>query len=179
MDVATLGGGCFWCLEAAFEQLAGVDSAVSGYSGGALANPGYSRVCQGDTGHAEVVRVTFDPQIISYRDLLDAFFAIHNPTTLNRQDNDIGTQYRSVIFYHSSEQHETAKGLIAELNCAKIWPSSIITEVAPAQPFFPAEDYHQRYFRNNPAQGYCAFVVAPKMAKFRKRFAERLKPGFR
>jgi len=174
-EVATLGGGCFWCLEAAFVQLAGVESVTSGYAGGAMPNPDYHSVCGGETGHAEVVEVRFDPAVIDYRTLLLAFFAIHDPTTLNRQGNDIGTQYRSVIFTHSGEQEKTARALIAELAAAKTWPDPIVTAVAPAPTFWPAEKYHQNYFANNPGQSYCQFVVAPKAAKLRKVFAGRLK----
>lgn len=174
-ELATLGGGCFWCLEAAFLQLAGVESVVSGYAGGPLENPDYGSVCGGDTGHAEVVEVRFDPTVIDYRTLLQAFFAIHDPTTLNRQGNDAGTQYRSVIFTHGAAQEKAAKALIAELATARIWPDKIVTAVSPAPTFWPAEDYHQNYFANNPEQAYCQFVVAPKAAKLRKVFAGRLK----
>ena len=170
-----MGGGCFWCLEAAFLQLAGVESVVSGYAGGPTANPDYRGVCGGDTGHAEVVQVRFDPALIDYRTLLTAFFAIHDPTTPNRQGNDIGTQYRSVIFTHSDDQEKTARALIAELDAAKIWPAAIVTAVSPAPTFWRAEDYHQNYYANNPLQGYCQAVVAPKAAKLRKVFAGRLK----
>jgi len=174
-DVATLGGGCFWCLEAAFVQLAGVESVVSGYAGGAMPNPDYHSVCGGETGHAEVVEVRFDPAVIDYRTLLLAFFAIHDPTTPNRQGNDVGTQYRSVIFTHGAEQEKTARALIVELAAAKTWPDPIVTAVLPAPTFWPAEKYHQNYFANNPGQSYCQFVVAPKAAKLRKVFAGRLK----
>jgi peptide-methionine (S)-S-oxide reductase len=173
--LTTLGGGCFWCLEAAFVQLAGVKSVVSGYAGGRMKNPDYRNVCSGDTGHAEVIEVRFDPAVIDYRTLLQAFFAIHDPTTPNRQGNDVGSQYRSVIFTHGAEQEKTAKDLIAELTAAKIWPAAIITSVSPAPTFWPAEDHHQNYFANNPDQPYCQFVVAPKAAKLRKLFAGRLK----
>lgn len=175
VELATLGGGCFWCLEAALDQLRGVDKVVSGYSGGSVPNPGYRDVCGGRTGHAEVVQVTFDPAILSYRDLLDAFFAIHDPTTLNRQGADVGTQYRSVIFYHAPEQQDTAQRRIAELNAEKVWDAPIVTQVVPLQTFYPAEDYHQEYFLNNPSQPYCQAVVAPKVVKLRKKFADRLK----
>jgi peptide-methionine (S)-S-oxide reductase len=174
-EVATLGGGCFWCLEAALNQLIGVESLVSGYAGGALQNPDYRRVCGGTTGHAEVVQVRFDPELIDYRTLLQAFFAIHDPTTLNRQGNDVGTQYRSVIFTHGGAQEKIAREAIAELAAAKIWPGAIVTAVAPAPTFWPAEDEHQNYYANNPDQSYCQFVVAPKAAKLRKAFAGRLK----
>jgi peptide-methionine (S)-S-oxide reductase len=174
-ELATLGGGCFWCLEAALVQLEGVTSVVSGYAGGQMQKPDYNSVCGGNTGHAEVVEVRFDPAVIDYRTLLEAFFAIHDPTTPNRQGNDIGSQYRSVIFTHGSEQEKTAKALIADLTTAKIWPGQIVTAVSPAPTFWPAENYHQNYFANNPDQSYCQFVVAPKAAKLRKAFAGRLK----
>ena len=173
---ATLGGGCFWCLEAALRQLAGVASVVSGYCGGHTANPDYRSVCSGATGHVEVVRVAFDPAVIDYRTLLEAFFAIHDPTTPDRQGNDVGTQYRSAIFTHSDEQERVARELIAELDAAKIWPDPIVTTVAPAPTFWPAEDYHQDYLANNPRQPYCVAVVAPKAAKLREKFRDRLKP---
>jgi peptide-methionine (S)-S-oxide reductase len=174
-SVATLGGGCFWCLEAAFVQLAGVESVVSGYAGGGMHNPDYRSVCGGDTGHAEVVQVRFDPATIDYRTLLTAFFAIHDPTTLDRQGNDIGSQYRSVIFTHDAAQEKIARELIAELDAEKIWPAPIVTAVLPAPTFWAAEKYHQNYYANNPQQGYCQAVVAPKAAKLRKIFAGRLK----
>jgi peptide-methionine (S)-S-oxide reductase len=174
-EVATLGGGCFWCLEAAFVQLAGVESVVSGYAGGPMRNPDYRSVCSGDTGHAEVVEVRFDPAMIDYRTLLQAFFAIHDPTTPNRQGNDVGSQYRSVIFTHGAEQEKTAREVVAELAAAKIWPAPIVTAVSPAPTFWPAEDHHKNYYANNPDQSYCQFVVAPKAAKLRKVFAGRLK----
>jgi peptide-methionine (S)-S-oxide reductase len=177
LEYATLGGGCFWCLEAVFEQMRGVESVVSGYCGGASSHPTYRQVCEGETGHAEVVRVEFDPAQISYRDVLEVFFAIHDPTTLNCQGNDAGTQYRSVIFYHSPEQQAIAESLMAELGSANLWPAPIVTEVLPVPQFYPAEDYHQHYFAENPDQGYCLFVVSPKLAKFRANFADRLKPG--
>jgi len=174
-EVATLAGGCFWCLEAVFDGLQGVESVESGYSNGKTANPTYKQVCNGDTGHAEVVRVTFDPKAISFREILDVFFAIHDPTTLNRQGNDAGTQYRSAIFYHSPEQKAQAESLIGELTAGKVFGKPIVTEVAPAQTFYVAEDYHQEYFAHNGAQPYCQFIVAPKVAKFRKQFASRVK----
>jgi len=173
-EVATLGGGCFWCLEAAYEQLRGVTRVESGYAGGTVDEPSYRQVCSGTTGHAEVVQVTFDPATISYREILEVFFAIHDPTTLNRQGADVGTQYRSVIFYHSPEQKRTAEGLIAELNAAKVWARPVVTEVAPFIAFFRAEDYHQGYFRANPEQPYCQVVINPKVAKLRKQFAAKL-----
>ena len=174
-EQATLGGGCFWCLEAVFEQLKGVEKVESGYAGGSLPNPTYKAVCGGDTGHAEVVRVTFDPSVISYRELLEVFFAIHDPTTLNRQGNDVGTQYRSVIFTHSSEQKATADVVIAELTAARQFTDPIVTEVLPAGEFYEAEGYHQGYYRANPSQGYCQLVVGPKVVKARKAFAGKLK----
>jgi peptide-methionine (S)-S-oxide reductase len=174
-SVATLGGGCFWCVEAALLQLKGVESVVSGYAGGATENPDYHSVCSGRSGHAEVVQVRFDPDLIDYRTLLLAFFAIHDPTTPDRQGNDIGTQYRSVIFTHGDEQQRIAQGLIAELEAAKTWPKPVVTAVSPAPTFWRAEDYHQNYYANNPFQGYCQAVVAPKAAKLRKVFAGRLK----
>jgi peptide-methionine (S)-S-oxide reductase len=172
--VATLGGGCFWCLEAVFEQLRGVQKVESGYAGGCVANPTYQQVCTDTTGHAEVVQVTFDPAVVSYREILEVFFGIHDPTTLNRQGADTGSQYRSVIFYHSPEQKQTAEQVIAELNAVKIWDRPIVTQVVPFQTFYKAEDYHQGYFRANPRQPYCMAVVGPKVAKFRKQFADKL-----
>ncbi|MFZ5510292.1 MAG: peptide-methionine (S)-S-oxide reductase MsrA [Pseudomonadota bacterium] len=174
-QIALLGGGCFWCLEAVFDQLQGVTDVVSGYSGGHLPNPSYQQVCNGDTGHAEVVRVTFDPDVISFRDILEVFFAIHDPTTRDRQGNDVGPQYRSVIFYQDDRQRQEAQSLIRQLDAAGLWAAPIVTEVAPAGEFYPAEDYHQEYFRRNGTQSYCQVVVAPKVAKFRKQFASRLK----
>jgi peptide-methionine (S)-S-oxide reductase len=174
LELATLGGGCFWCIEGALRQLRGVISVISGYAGGPLPNPDYHSVCRGTTGHIEVVQISFDPTVIDYRTLLDAFFTIHDPTTQDRQGNDVGTQYRSVIFTHSAEQAATAKTLIADLNAARHWPHPIVTAVLPAPTFWPAEDYHQDYFANNPHQGYCQAVVAPKMAKLRQAFADRL-----
>ena len=174
-ETATLGGGCFWCLEAVFDNLQGVASVESGYSNGKTVNPTYQQVCSGATGHAEVVRVSFDPARITFREILEAFFTIHDPTTLNRQGNDAGTQYRSAIFYNSPGQKAEAERLIAELTATKAFGAAIVTEVAPAQTFYAAEDYHQEYFVNNGAQPYCQFVVAPKVAKFRKKFANRMK----
>jgi peptide-methionine (S)-S-oxide reductase len=174
-EIATLGGGCFWCLEAVFEQLQGVRQVESGYAGGHTANPTYREVCKGDTGHAEVVQVTFDPGVVGYSDLLDVFFATHDPTTLNRQGHDCGTQYRSIILYHSPQQQEIAQQKIAELNQAGIWKEPIVTQVVPLEKFYRAEAYHQEYFRHNPSQPYCQAVVAPKVVKFRKQFAGRLK----
>ncbi len=174
-ETAILAGGCFWCLEAVYDRLEGVDSVESGYMGGDMPNPTYERVCDGDTGHAEVVRVTFDPTIISYRELLEVFFSIHDPTTLNRQGNDVGTQYRSAIFYHSAQQMAEAEKLIRELTAERAFPDPIVTEVVPAGDFYVAEGYHQEYFANNPNQPYCRFVVEPKVAKFRQKWAKRLK----
>jgi peptide-methionine (S)-S-oxide reductase len=174
-EVATLGGGCFWCLEAVFDNLKGVTDVVSGYSGGKLPNPSYEQVCTGMTGHAEVVQVTFDPQQVGFREILEVFFAIHDPTTPNRQGADIGTQYRSAIFYHSPEQKAAAEEVLHALKIEGIWSKPIVTELAPFKAFYPAEDYHQEYFSQNPEQGYCQMVINPKVAKFRKKFAERLK----
>lgn len=174
-QIATLAGGCFWCLEAVFDDLKGVESVESGYSGGRVPEPTYKDVCTGETGHAEVVRVTFDPQVLPFRDLLRVFFSIHDPTTLNRQGADVGTQYRSAIFYHTEEQKAAAQEIIRELSAAKLWDNPIVTEVTPFEKFYPAENYHQEYFANNPWQPYCRAVVAPKVAKFRKQFTDRLK----
>lgn len=183
-ELATLGGGCFWCLEAALELLDGVIAVTSGYCGGTVENPSYPQICTGATGHAEVVRIEFDPAVIDYRTLLTAFFSIHDPTTLNRQGHDVGSQYRSVVFTHSPEQADMAHALIAELDTSHIWPTPIVTAVLPAPTldsptptFWPAEGYHQQYFAKNPTQGYCQAVVAPKVAKLRQSFAKRLKPG--
>jgi peptide-methionine (S)-S-oxide reductase len=175
MEIATLAGGCFWCLEAVFDDLNGVKSVESGYMGGRTANPTYEEVCSGESGHAEVVRLTFDPRRVSFKEILEVFFVIHDPTTLNRQGNDVGTQYRSAVFYHSSEQKATAERAIADLTAAGIYDDPIVTEVAPASHFYVAESYHQEYFRRNPAQPYCAYVVRPKVAKFRKEFLKKLK----
>ena len=175
LQTATLAGGCFWCLEAVFDEIKGVHGVESGYAGGSMPNPSYRAVCNGDTGHAEVVQVRFDPSIVSYRDLLNVFFAIHDPTSLNRQGADVGTQYRSAIFYHDDEQKKTAEELIKDLNSQKIWDKPIVTEVAKLDRFFMAEDYHQEYFARNPYQPYCQAVVAPKVSKFRKHFLEMLK----
>jgi peptide-methionine (S)-S-oxide reductase len=172
---ATLAGGCFWCLEAVFEQLKGVQKVVSGYAGGKAERADYASVCTGRTGHAEVVQITFDPAVISFRELLDVFFGTHDPTTLNRQGADVGTQYRSAIFYHSPEQRAAAEAAIRELDSSRVWPNPVVTEVVPLELFFPAEDYHQGYFRANPAQPYCVAVVGPKAAKARKVFADRIR----
>ena len=174
-EIATLGGGCFWCLEAVFAGLAGVERVRSGYAGGRTANPTYRQVCSGDTGHAEVVEITFDPETISYRDILDVFFTIHDPTTLNRQGNDVGTQYRSVIFCHSPQQKAIAEQAIAALSASREFRDPIVTELAAAPTFHVAEDYHQEYFRLHGHEPYCQFVVAPKVAKFRQKFADKLK----
>lgn len=173
-EVATLGGGCFWCLDAVYRQLRGVEKVVSGYAGGSKANPTYREVCTGQTGHAEVVQITFDPAVISYRELLDVFFTIHDPTTQDRQGGDIGTQYRSIILYHSPEQERVAREAIAAVAHEGIWDDPIVTQVEPLRTFYSAEQYHQDYFTNNPRQSYCAAVIAPKVAKFRKRYLERL-----
>jgi len=175
MDKATLAGGCFWCLEAVFLELRGVERVESGYAGGHLPDPTYEQVCTGDTGHAEVVQVAFDPAIVSYRDLLRIFFTMHDPTTLNRQGADVGTQYRSAIFYHSPAQKADAEVAIAEVTASGAWPGRIVTELAPLDVFYPAEEYHRDYYRRNPRQGYCQFVIAPKVAKLRKEWFERLK----
>lgn len=174
-ETATLGGGCFWCLEAVYDDLKGVTDVVSGYSGGNVPHPTYEQVCGKRTGHAEVVQVTFDPDVISLRDVLKVFFAIHDPTTKDRQGNDVGPQYRSAIFYHGPEQKAAAEEVIAELTREGLWPRPIVTEVTPFEAFYPAEDYHQDYFARNPYQGYCQAIIAPKVAKFRKTFVERLK----
>lgn len=170
-----MGGGCFWCVEPVFRELRGVRSVVSGYAGGTVPDPTYEQVCRGDTGHAEVVRIEFDPGELSYRDLLDVFLAVHDPTTPNRQGADVGTQYRSVIFYHDAEQKRVAEEAISQLEAEGVWDASIVTEVTEAPEFYPAESYHQEYYRRNPGQPYCQVVIAPKVAKFRKRFAERLR----
>ncbi len=174
-EVATLAGGCFWCLEAVYDQLKGVESVESGYIGGQKPDPSYQDICTGRTGHAEAVRITFDPKVVSYRDLAQVFFATHDPTTLNRQGNDAGTQYRSAIFYHSPEQKTIAEEVIDELTKADLFGNPIVTEVVPASQFYVAEEYHQEYFERNSTQPYCVYVVAPKVAKLRKEFLEKLK----
>ena len=174
-SLATLAGGCFWCLEAVYVELKGVEKVVSGYAGGHVDNPSYQAVCTGATGHAEVVQITFDPSIVTYRDLLQVFFTIHDPTSLNRQGADVGTQYRSAIFYHDPEQKAIAEEVIAEIEASKIWDRPVVTEVKPLPAFYPAEAYHQDYFKRNPYQGYCQVVIAPKVAKFRKMYFEQLK----
>jgi peptide-methionine (S)-S-oxide reductase len=173
METATLGGGCFWCLEAVYDEMEGVTSVESGYMGGHMANPDYHAVCTGKTGHVEVVQVTFDPAVTTYREILEVFFAIHDPTSMDRQGNDAGTQYRSVIFTHSEAQREMAQQLIAELDGENLAGKRIVTQVRPATTFYEAEDYHQEYYVKNPGQGYCSFVVAPKLKKFREKFAEK------
>ncbi|HZF20686.1 MAG TPA: peptide-methionine (S)-S-oxide reductase MsrA [Burkholderiales bacterium] len=174
-EIATLAGGCFWCLEAVFDDMKGVESVESGYMGGKTASPTYEEVCSGQSGHAEVVQLTFDQSAVSFREILEVFFVIHDPTTLNRQGNDAGTQYRSAVFYHSPEQKSVTEQVIANLNSARIYDDPIVTEVAAASKFYVAEDYHQEYYRRNSAQPYCAYVVRPKVAKFRKHFLEKLK----
>jgi len=172
-ETAVIGGGCFWCLEAVYQEIKGVEHVESGYTGGHIVNPTYEQVCDGSTGHAEVVSVTFDNEKISFRELLEIFFTIHDPTTLNRQGNDVGTQYRSAIYYQSPEQKETARHVVAEMAC--VWDAPIVTELKPAETYYKAEDYHQNYFKQHPLQGYCAFVVAPKVAKLRKIFVDKVK----
>ncbi|ABY34879.1 MAG TPA: peptide-methionine (S)-S-oxide reductase [Chloroflexus aurantiacus] len=174
LETATLAGGCFWCLEAVYDQVSGVKDVVSGYTGGYVPNPTYRRVCDGNTGHAEAVQIQFDPEQISYRELLEIFFSIHDPTTLNRQGADVGTQYRSAIFYHSEEQRQVAEQLVRELTEQQVFRDPIVTQIVPATTFYPAEEYHQEYFARNPYQPYCQFVVAPKVAKFQKLFAHRV-----
>lgn len=174
-DIATLAGGCFWCLEAIYEQLRGVEEVEPGYAGGTVADPTYEQVCTGNTGHAEAVQITFDPQEITFRQLLDVFFTIHDPTTLNRQGEDVGTQYRSAIFYHDEEQRATAERAIQELDAAGVWVDPIVTEVTPLSEFYPAEDYHHEYYRHNSGQPYCRMVIAPKVARFRQLYMARLK----
>ena len=175
MDTATLGGGCFWCTEAVFQRISGVHSVVSGYAGGQVPSPTYEQVCTGRTGHAEAIRIEFDPQVISYAEILEVFFKTHDPTTRNRQGADVGTQYRSVIFYHGREQKEIAQRVIAELEAAEIYENPIVTELSPAPIFYPAERYHQNYYADNPHNGYCQFVVREKIAKVEKLFSQRLK----
>jgi len=174
-EVATLAGGCFWCLEAVFKQIAGVEKVVSGYTGGTTVNPTYEQVCSGRTGHAEAVQVSFDPLKISYREILEIFFSIHDPTTLDRQGADVGTQYRSAIFYHNEQQKMAAEKLTAELNTAQLWKNPIVTQIVPLRIFYPAEDYHQGYFAQYPEQGYCRAVISPKLNKFRRQWSKRLK----
>lgn len=175
IEKATLGAGCFWCVEAVFQDLNGVESVISGYAGGHVPHPTYEQVCTGKTGHAEVAQITFDPDVVSFAEILDVFWRTHDPTTLNRQGADRGTQYRSAIFYHSDEQREIAETSKATANASGMWDNPIVTEIVPLTEFYPAEDYHQNYFRRNPHQPYCMMVVAPKVKKFRKNFAEKLK----
>jgi len=174
-ETTTLAGGCFWCLEAVYDGMEGVESVESGYMGGHQPNPTYEDVCTGRTGHAEVVQITFDPDVTSFRNILEVFFTIHDPTTLNRQGNDTGTQYRSAIFYHTDEQRATAEAIIRELTEQRVFRDPIVTEVKPASQFYIAEDYHQEYFARNPGKGYCSYVVAPKVQKFRHKFASKVK----
>jgi len=174
-ELATLAGGCFWCLEAVFEQLRGVTTVVSGYSGGHVPNPSYQAVCTGTTGHAEVVQVTFNPDEISFRDLLGVFFTLHDPTTLDRQGGDVGTQYRSAIFYHDDEQRRTAEGVVRELEAEHVFDEPIVTKIEPLEAFYPAEEYHREYYRRNPNQSYCRAVIAPKVAKLRSKYLAKLK----
>lgn len=174
-ETATLAGGCFWCLEAVFQQVKGVSQVVSGYSGGHVVNPTYEQVCAKNTGHAEVVQISFNPEVVSFKELLEVFFTIHDPTTLNRQGNDVGPQYRSAIFFHSPQQKMTAEEVVLAFENERVWPDPIVTEVSPFEAFYPAETYHQDYFKRNPYQPYCMFVVAPKVAKFRKHFLDKLK----
>lgn len=174
-ETATLAGGCFWCLEAVYDQMKGVRSVESGYTGGHTEQPTYESVCGGRTGHAEAVKISFDPTVVTYREILDVFFVIHDPTTLNRQGNDVGTQYRSAVFYHNAEQKRIAKDAIASLEREQVYPNPIVTELVPSTTWYDAEPYHQEYFARNPFQGYCTAVVAPKVAKFRKQFLSKLK----
>lgn len=173
-ETATLGGGCFWCLEAVFEQLRGVKQVLPGYAGGHVPHPSYEQVCTGTTGHAEVVQITYDPQVITYPELLEVFFSIHDPTTPDRQGNDIGPQYRSIILYHDDEQRAAAEEALRQLEASGRWPDPIVTQVVPLETFYPAEDYHREYFRRNPNQGYCRLVIAPKVSKFRQQFSDQL-----
>lgn len=175
MKKATFGSGCFWCTEAVFQDLAGVASVVSGYAGGHIKNPAYREVCEGRTGHAEVVQITYDPEVVSFETLLEVFWKTHDPTTLNRQGNDVGTQYRSVVFYHDEEQHELAQQYKEKLNASQAFASAVVTEISPIDMFYAAEESHQNYFKNNPGQGYCSFVIRPKVDKFKKVFGEKLK----
>ena len=175
LEIATLAGGCFWCVEAIFKEISGVDKVVSGYTGGTTVNPIYEQVCSGETGHAEAVQVSFDPSRISYREILEIFFSIHDPTTLNRQDADVGTQYRSAIFYHGDQQKTIANDLVAELNTTHLWKDPVVTQIVPVHTFYSAEEYHQGYFAKHPEQGYCRVVISPKLNKFRQRWSKYLK----
>lgn len=174
-EVATLAGGCFWCIEAVFRKVDGVESVTSGYAGGTTVNPTYQQVCTGETGHAEVVQMTFDPSKISYREILEMFFSVHDPTTLNRQGVDTGTQYRSVIFYHNEQQKAVSEKLIGELNRAHLWEKPIVTQISPLDTFYPAGDYHREYYLRHPEQAYCQMIISPKVSKFRNQWAKRLK----
>ncbi len=174
-ELATIGGGCFWCIEVIFNQLRGVEKVESGYSGGTVANPTYEQVCTGTTGHAEVIQITFNPKIISFKDILEIFFTIHEPTTVNRQGDDVGSQYRSIIFYHNNSQKVIAEQIIKEIDAKKIWNTPIVTQVEPFRIFYKAEDYHQMYYTNNPNQPYCRVIISPKVTKFKKRYREKLK----
>ncbi len=174
-EITTLAGGCFWCLEAVYLDLKGIDKVVSGYMGGQLNNPSYQQVCRGRTGHAEVVQITYDPQVVSFKELLQVFFTIHDPTTLNRQGNDVGTQYRSAIFYHTDQQKQIAEQVMLEITSAELYKNKLVTQLIPEDKFYQAEDYHQNYFANNPEQGYCQVIIAPKVSKFRKQFLADLK----
>jgi peptide methionine sulfoxide reductase msrA/msrB len=174
-EIATLAGGCFWCLEAAFAGLKGIQKVTSGYTGGVVNNPTYEKVCRGDTGHAEAVQIVFDPKLVSYKDLLKVFFTLHDPTTINRQGADVGTQYRSAIFYHDEDQKQTAHEVIRDLETSKVWESPIVTQVVPLEKFWPAEEYHQQYYRRNPGNSYCRAVIAPKVSKLRQQYFDRLK----
>ncbi|MCI4321969.1 MAG: peptide-methionine (S)-S-oxide reductase MsrA [Thermoplasmata archaeon] len=176
-ETATLGGGCFWCTEAVFREVNGVVDVLPGYAGGATKNPSYEEVCGGGTGHAEVVQVTFAPDVLSYRDVLEVFFSTHDPTTQDRQGGDVGTQYRSAVMYNSPEQRAVAEGIVTELNANLSWGKKVVTQVVPLATFYPAEEYHRRYFERNPERGYCQMVIAPKMLKFRKKYSERLRPA--
>jgi peptide-methionine (S)-S-oxide reductase len=177
LETATLGGGCFWCVEAIYQDLDGVEKVVSGYAGGSVENPTYQQVCNGTTGHAEVIQVTFDPAVISFKDILYVFFRTHDPTTLNRQGADVGTQYRSAIFYHDEEQQNVAERVLAEIDATDLWPNPIVTEISPFTEFYVAEDYHQNYYKSNRNQPYCRAVIDPKVRKFRKSFKNKLKEG--
>ena len=176
ISTATLGGGCFWCLEAVFSDIQGVLKVISGYSGGKVVNPTYEQICSGKTGHAEVVQISFEPKVISFEELLEIFFIIHDPTQLNRQGNDIGTQYRSVVFYHSDDQKDEVSLMIKALENKNMWKNPIVTELTPLDVFYPSEDYHQNYYKKNPPQAYCSFVISPKISKVQKKFSHRLKP---
>jgi peptide-methionine (S)-S-oxide reductase len=175
LEIATLAGGCFWCIDAIFREVDGIEKVVSGYTGGNTANPTYQQVCTGQTGHAEAVQLSFNPSVISYREVLEIFFSAHDPTTLNRQGADVGTQYRSAIFYHNAQQKAVAEELIGELNKARLWEGPIVTQIIPLNTFYPAEDYHQRYFSRRPEQAYCRMVISPKLQKLRKQWAKRIK----